>query len=246
VTHCEPEKVTGYVDDALDAPTRSAVEEHLAGCPSCRQQAEEERALRQRLRTLAAVALPPSLDFAVRRRLRGRRWGWLRVALPMAAGLAAVALWTRALPAVVAWELSLDHGHCFGKDRLPAQVWTSEVVALADWYRQRGTELPYLPESIGQLALIGGRFCPLADRRVAHVYFGGDDDEGQLSFYVVPDPVRIGGAHRAQARGRTVHLMRLEGKVVGLVSEEVDVVNAFERALTTTVAWRRALRLASR
>ena len=52
MTSCEPEKVTGYVDEALGPAARAEVEAHLASCPDCRQQVGEERDLRARLRAL--------------------------------------------------------------------------------------------------------------------------------------------------------------------------------------------------
>jgi anti-sigma factor RsiW len=235
VIPCDPEKVTGHVDGALDPATAAAVEVHLAECASCRAQAAEERELRAALKLIPPVELPPGLPFAVRSRLRRRPGRFLRVALPVAAALAVVALWGRNAAPFVAWELARDHAHCFGKDRLPAQVWASDAATLTAWFAEKGTRLPYLPDQAGGAAILGARFCPLADRRVAHVYYGGGR-ERTLSFYVVPGHVRFDGARRTRVAGRTVHLTRLEGRVVALVSEDADNVDALERALTTTVA----------
>ncbi len=232
------------MDGALPADEAASIEAHLTECADCRGQADDERQIRRRLASLPPGDLPPSLPFEVRSRLRAGRWGWVKVALPLAAGLVVLLLWARGLPPVVAWQLSRDHAACFRGEHLPAQVWGSDPSRLAAWFEAGGWRMPLLPEGAEGIVLIGGRYCPLADRRVAHVYYGARS--ANLSFFVVPEPVRFGGAHRTATRGRTVHLMRLEGQVVALVSEEAAVVDAFERALTITVAGGGLPRLASR
>ena len=112
---CNPELGTGYVDGALDEATRAAVEAHLAGCPSCTAQVEFERALRLRLRGLAAAEPRPALIADVRRRLRPPQLSASRILLATAAGLALMFLWGRGSGTFVAWELAWDHGHCFSK-----------------------------------------------------------------------------------------------------------------------------------
>ena len=94
---CEPELVTGYVDGALDEAARAAVEAHLVLCPACRDQAESERALRQRLRALAGAEPRPALAASVRRRLKQRPLSVSRIFLATAAGLALLFLWGRGL-----------------------------------------------------------------------------------------------------------------------------------------------------
>jgi anti-sigma factor RsiW len=231
---CDPERITAFVDGALDEVRARLTEDHLAGCPACREQAEAERALRQTLRALPLPEPRAGLEALVRRHGRaswGRRLRW---ALPLAAGLAAIVLWVRAAAPFVAWELARDHDHCFGKQTLPAQVWSSDPDRVAAWLGEHDTAAPLLPERAHGLELVGVRRCPLLDRRVGHVYYASRDS--RLSLYVVPGSVRLEEGLRTQSRGKTVRLLRVAGTVVGLVSEDGEAVDAFAGALSTTMA----------
>jgi anti-sigma factor RsiW len=234
---CNPERVTAYVDGAFDAAGGPELETHLAACPECQAQAEEERALRARLRSLPPPSPPPELEARVRASVRRgwRRGSWL---LPLAAGLVALLAWARGAAPFVAWELSRDHDHCFGQRRLPAQVWSSDPARVAEWLHRQGTNVPVIPEAAGGLELVGARYCALLDRRVAHLYYSNGDHH--LSLFLVPGPVRNVSRDR-RPRGNFVRLMRAGGTTVGLVSEEADGVEAFERSLSITVAWEMAV-----
>jgi anti-sigma factor RsiW len=229
---CNPERVTAYVDGALDAAGCPELEAHLAACPECRAQAEEERALRARLRALPPPSPSPGLEARVRGSLRPRRRAasWL---LPLAAGLVALLAWARGATPFVAWELSRDHDHCFGGRRLPAKVWSSDPAYVAEWFQGQGTRVPVIPEAAGGLELVGARYCTLLDRRVAHLYYS--NGEHHLSLFLVPGPVRDLSRER-RPRGNVVRLLRVGGTTVGLVSEEENSVEAFRRALSTTLA----------
>ncbi len=231
---CDGPRVTAYVDGALPAEARAEVERHLAGCGPCREQEAFERGLREKMRALPAPPLPPGLEERVARRLRRRplpravRW------LPLAACLVLAAMWMRGAAPFVAWELTRDHLHCFGQDRLPAQVWTSDAREIARWYHEHGTELPMVPSTAAGLELVGGRFCPLLDRRVAHLYYEGQ--KRRLSLYVVPGPARFARGFGVRVRGENVRLLRTGGTTVALVGEDPEVVDAFHRALSLSVA----------
>jgi len=229
---CDPERLTAYIDGALDAAVCPEMEAHLAACPECRAQAEEERALRARLRALPPMQPSSHLEARVRRSLRARprRGSWL---LPLAAGVVALLAWARGASPFVAWELSRDHDHCFGKRHLPAKVWSSDPAYVAEWFESQGTRVPLIPDGAGGLELVGARYCPLLDRSVAHLYYTNGDH--RLSMFVVPGPVRD-APRELRPRGNFVRLMRVGGTTVGLVSEEEGAVAAFERALSTTVA----------
>lgn len=231
---CNPELGTGYVDGALDEATRAAVEAHLAGCPSCTAQVEFERALRLRLRGLAAAEPRPALITDVRRRLRPPQLSASRILLATAAGLALMFLWGRGSGTFVAWELAWDHGHCFSKRVLPAQVWSDDPERVAEWFARQGTQIPAVPATAAGLELIGARYCPLVDRRVGHLYYAGRGRH--LSIYAVPGSVRFSRDYEDHPGARVVRLLRVEGRTVGLVGERPEDVAAFERALTSTYA----------
>jgi anti-sigma factor RsiW len=231
---CDGPRVTAYVDGALAPEARAEVEAHLAACPACREQEAFERGLREKMRSLPAPPFPPGLEERVARRLRRRslpsavRW------LPLAACLALVLLWARGAAPFVAWELTRDHIHCFGQARLRTPVWTSDAREIAQWYHERGTELPLVPSAAGGLELVGGRFCPLLDRRVAHLYYEGP--KRRLSLYVVPGPARFPSGFGLRVRDENVRLLRTGGTTVALVSEDPEVVDAFHRALSVSTA----------
>ena len=232
---CDGERITGYVDGALDPATRAEVEAHLAECATCRDQVEFETALRTRLRDLPTPAPTPSLETRVRRRLAAERPNPLRWLLPLAAGLTAFALWTRGYAPLVAWELARDHAHCFGLRRLPAQVVSDDPARVSAWFESHGTLLPLLPARAGGLELVGGRYCWLPDgTRAAHVYYSSD--EGHLSMFLVNRGVRVAGGYGQEVRGQNVHLWRLGDVTLGLVSPDMAAIGSFRAQLTTTVA----------
>lgn len=79
--HCTVETISAFIDDELPATEREAVETHLGECPECRHELEALRGVVGRLRDLDRVAVPPTLDFAIERRvaLEGERRGrWVR------------------------------------------------------------------------------------------------------------------------------------------------------------------------
>ena len=235
---CLPGRVSALVDGALAGAERAEAEAHLAQCESCRLQAAEEEKIRASLRGLPAPDLPAGFEKRVRRRLR--REGAPRLAraarllLPLAAVLV-LGLWARGYAPFVAWELSRDHDHCFGKPRLPAEVWSAEPAVVAAWFAQRGTSLPALPASAGTLVLVGARRCPLPDiSRVPHLYYASS--RGRMSVFVVTHGVRLERPYAARSRGNAVALVRVGGSVVGIVGEDPDDVDAFVSSLRTSVA----------
>jgi hypothetical protein len=62
--------------------------------------------------------------------------------------------------------------------------------------------------------------------------------ERHVSVFVVPHGVRLRDRFAGEARGRAVHLLRLEGEVVGIVGESEADVQAFESALRPVIASR--------
>jgi hypothetical protein len=234
---CDAERVTGFVDGELDAETTAAVAAHLATCAACRAQAEAERTLHARLRSLPAPDLPAGLEARVRAQARRRpvavraaaRW-----ALPLAAALV-VAFWARGHAPLVAWELARDHDHCFSFRPLPAKVWSGEPGVVAAWFEGQGTRLPQVPGRVGELALVGARYCPLPDVSSApHVYY--TSATSHVSVFLVPHGVRLDDRFAGQARGRAVRLLRVEGETVGIVAESDADARAFEAAFRPVLA----------
>jgi anti-sigma factor RsiW len=235
---CQPERVTALVDGILVGPERAETEVHLAECATCRAQFEEEQQVRAALRNLPAPEPPAGLEGRVRRRLRrARRPGLARTArlvLPLAAALV-LGLWARGLAPFVAWELSRDHDHCFSRARLPAEVWSAEPSVVARWFAARGSVLPLLPSAVRELILVGGRRCPLPDvSYVSHVYYASR--ERQLSVFVLSHDVRMRDGYATSSLGNEVALMRIGGRVVGVVGGDEEDVAAVVARLRVTVA----------
>jgi hypothetical protein len=207
---CDAERVTALVDGVLEGA----------------------------LRALASPELPAGLEDRVRRRLRAARRPSLRVVarrlLPLAAVLA-VGLWLRGSVPVVVWELSRDHDHCFSRPKLPAEVWSGDPSVVADWFAERGRQLPLLPASAGRLTLVGARRCPLPDVSSApHLYYASA--QRQLSVFLVPHHVRLDEHLLARSRGNAVALVRVGGSLLGVVAEDPDDVAEFVSRLRTSVA----------
>jgi anti-sigma factor RsiW len=232
---CRPERVTAYVDGALDEEARAQLEAHLAECSECREQARIETELRQRLRELPQPEPGPDLERRVRARLRRGRPRGLRWVLPAAATLLLV-LWGRGSAPFVAWELSRDHDRCFSAKMVPAKLWSNDAHTVMAWFEEEGKPIPLVPDSVNGLTLLGARFCPLPSGAMApHLYYASE--EGQLSLFVVPHSVRFRDSYAVSARGNAVRLLRAGGVVVGIVGERVEDVEAFYGAFQTTVAW---------
>jgi anti-sigma factor RsiW len=231
---CNPELVTGYVDDALEPAVRAELELHLSECALCREQADAETRLRAALRALPSAEPRRGFEAQLRRSLARARPSRLRLLLPIAAVLALAAFWGLRMPAVLAWELARDHKNCFGKESLPAEVWGGDAAVIVHWFEAHGTSLPPVPDGAGGLSLVGGRRCPLADRSVAHLYYSAGDR--RVSLFVIPGSVAIGDRYETTARHQSVRIFHIAGQLVGVVGENADDVRAFERSFRSTAA----------
>ena len=158
-----------------------------------------------------------------------------RVLSLLAIAAALAGLWARGLPRFVAWEVARDHERCFGRRLLPARLWSSDPTEIRDWLESRGTPTPFLPARPNDADLVGVRYCPLADRVAAHVYYGGAGAL-PLSIFLLSGPARIGDGWSGRARGLHVRLLRAAGLTVAIVgANEADVAGA-ARSFTSTVA----------
>ena len=231
---CDPVSVTGYLDGALSAGPRSEIERHLAACGRCRAQLDEERAVAAAVRALPAPPIPHGLASRVRRRSRKPQTLRRRVWVPALAAMIAVVVVGRNSSQFVGWQVAWDHAHCFAKRQVPAEVLTGDPMRLTAWFEAQGTEIPFVPGSAGGLDLVGGRYCRILDRTVAHIYYGGGDE--QLSLFVIPGTVRRVGYDDGVSGPLTVSIMNVAGANVALVSTDPPSVAAFRRALVRTVA----------
>jgi anti-sigma factor RsiW len=228
---CDPERVTGFVDGELPSEQAAEIASHLETCGACRAQADAEQALRARLRTLPVPELPAGLEERVRQSRRRPSFAErsVRFALPLAAVLV-LAVWLRGYAPLLAWDLARDDHHCFSRQPLAAQIRSGEPGEVGGWFERHGTRLPALPERVGELALVGARYCPLASLgTVAHVYY--QSPAGHVSVYSVPRTVRFENRAASETRGVSVLLMRIEGEVIGVVAPSADEARAFEAAL---------------
>jgi anti-sigma factor RsiW len=231
---CDPERVTGFADGELQPAESRVVEAHLETCAVCRQQVAAERLLRGRLAALPSPPLPAGLEGLLRNRLRRRPLLTLpRVALPVAAALLAGVV-LRGHAHFVAWELVRDHHHCFSRTSLPAQVRSGDPAVVRAWFAARGTSLPSLPARVGDVTLVGARFCSQPDlSSTPHVYYA--EGERHVSVFHVPHTVRFADRFATVWRGRSVRLLRVSGATLAVVAEETDDATAFETALTPVV-----------
>lgn len=226
---CDAERLTGYVDGELPPEESARIAEHLGSCPGCREQVEAERALREQIRQLPPVEPRSGFEAALRERLRAARPNPLRFLLPIAATLVVTLLWAARMPGVVAWELARDHDHCFGSQKLPAELFTTDADDALARLAPRDAAHPALPDAAGGLELVGGRRCPLADRRVVHLFYA--TDKRRVSVFLVPGDVRLDDRYAIETRANAVLLLRVSGRVVGIVGENGEDVEAFARAL---------------
>jgi anti-sigma factor RsiW len=197
--------LTPYVDGEGAAADRARVADHLAGCPSCRQQAAQQSAARQALRSRSQALVghaPPGLRDRCARAIAP-------VLMPVTASrrsrllpLAAVAVLffgtggavyaTRGTNTSLAVQLALDHLKCFALFGQSATAADASALA-ATLHERYGWDLNVPAGSADQhLRLVGGRRCLSLDGRVAHILYRHDGHA--LSLFLVP------GAARPDAR----------------------------------------------
>jgi hypothetical protein len=134
----------------------------------------------------------------------------------------------------VAWQVARDHQRCFGRRHLAARLYTSDAWEVRGWLESRGTPVQPLPGRAGNVEIVGVRYCPLADRIAAHVYYGG---EGSLvSVFVLSGGARVGTGWSGESQGLQVRLIPSAGRTVSVVGESARDVDAVARAFRSSVA----------
>jgi hypothetical protein len=165
---------------------------------------------------------------------RRRRRAGRGALLALAAALALMLLWARGLPAFVAWEVARDHQRCFGRRHLAARLYSTDAWEIREWLESRGTPVQPLPGHAGNVDIVGVRYCPLADRIAAHVYYGGDGS--LVSVFVLSGAARIGNGWSGESHGLQVRLIPSAGRTVSVVGESAPDVDAVARAFRSSRA----------
>ncbi len=148
--------------------------------------------------------------------------------------LAAALVWLRGAAPFLGWEVARDHERCFDRARLRARLWTSEASEAREWLESRGTPVQPLPATVGDLQLIGVRYCPLADRIAAHVYYG--DGRSHVSVFVLSGPARIRDGWHGEYGDLKVRLLRSAGRTLAIVGASRSDVEAVAGAFGSSVA----------
>ena len=143
-------------------------------------------------------------------------------------------LWLRGNPSFVAWQVANDHARCFGRAHLRARLWSSDPVDVRQWLESRGTPVQPLPGKAGSVTIVGVRYCPLADRVAAHVFYGGG--QSLVLVFVLSGPARIHDGWAGEVSRLQVRLLRSAGRTVAIVGEAAEDVDAITQAFRVSEA----------
>jgi anti-sigma factor (TIGR02949 family) len=188
------ESLASYADGLLGPDERDGVERHLAACPSCRRQADEEesgrRVLRHAASKLLAEPLPPGLRARCQSLTRAREGPaaalgvggpWWRVRLvPLLLTIvvmvftasAFLSLATRRSDALLAAQLTADHSKCF-KLVGPPDKMAVDIGKLERVLAQQSGHSVHIPPSSTEdgVEFLGARRCLYGDGIVPHVMY---------------------------------------------------------------------------
>lgn len=220
------ERITEYADDLLHGEDRSRVEQHLAGCPPCRDHAQAERSartiLRQRADGLLAGPLPPGLRSRCEALASSRRadalvtgpfWRTrlvpvlLTIVVMIFMASAVFTLVTRQSDTVLAAQLTADHTKCFRLLGPPSDTPVDAASLERSLSEQYGWSVHVPPSSAENgLELVGARRCLYGDGVIPHVMYRVHGRD--LSLFVLPDSVRASAdlvtlGHRSQVWSRS-------------------------------------------
>ena len=222
------EQLAAYIDGEQPGGVRRSMDAHLAGCPSCRGNAERERTARQLirahrgvLRTTAPAALQARCETVSRSQpsvgtiRRVRAWVPLSVAATLLLAIGGVFVFgLNDRVEALAAGLALDHGKCF---RIAPQAGKDDAAAdEALWREHQGWAIT-VPRSseAEELTLVDVRRCLTADGWSAHLMYRW---RGQsLSVYVVPKVV--GSAAALETLGCETSMWSENGRTYAVLAE---------------------------
>jgi anti-sigma factor RsiW len=166
-----------YLDGELGADQVANVEGHLEGCPACRHQLEDRRALSALLRRMPYYDAPPQLRSTISRTHRavsGRRrvYTWMAAAavLVLAAGSVVGLRAVRSAAATTSLAEAVIERHVTAL-AMPSliQVASSDQHTVKPWFQGKLTFSPPVPDLTSSgFDLVGGRIDQI-DGRVAAV-----------------------------------------------------------------------------
>jgi anti-sigma factor RsiW len=206
------ELIAAHLDGELPAAERSAVDQHVEGCPQCAGARAGLAALRQRVRAVGSFEMPGELEVRARALIAeasaetGAR-PWRRLAL-LAASHVAVAVAGAALALVLAWrhdgeqvrsrEIMTAHVRALLADQL-VQVASADTHTVRPWFVGRVPFAPEVRDLAGRnFALVGGRVDFILERPAAALVYSRR--KHRINVFVLPSEHVPPGADLATTR----------------------------------------------
>jgi anti-sigma factor RsiW len=231
--------VTPYVDGALPAPDREAVERHVGACPPCRARLAAERAVRGALSATRSSICSERAPAALRARCaqlgqagqvgrvgqEGQAGSWrsrlaplaLAASLVLVVGAAFLYQLTAGSTRVMAAELAADHVKCFALNRVLGTHQSAEIVesSMASGFDWRMT----MPDSErAGLELVGSRPCLYGEGKVAHIMFLHNGTP--VSLFMLPRTTR--GDELVRVLGHEADVWSAGDRTFVLVARETE------------------------
>lgn len=220
------ERLTPFVDGALDSAEHAGVQQHLAACPPCRAAESLERGGRALLqawgRRREVAPLPPGLrsrcealvqDITARQATAtpgAPAWRTRLIPLSLAVVLmvftasAFLSLATHRSDGLLAAQLSRDHASCF--NRFAGSV-SAEALEMERMFNDRYGWRVHVPPSApaAGVQLIGAKRCYYDGRGVPHILYRVNGEE--MSLYVIAGETRppadlVAGGRRSRVWSR--------------------------------------------
>jgi anti-sigma factor RsiW len=176
-------KLDAYLDGELPADEERRVREHLRECPTCAADALERMQMK---RSVAAAGLRFKPDAALRARVQQtiasrkpsrRHWGWLEIAIPLAAAIVLVtALWSvryrdHLRERQLVSELIDQHVSTLASTN-PVDVVSSDKHTVKPWFEGKVPFTFDLPDLQGTaFTLVGGRVSYIEQSPAAELIF---------------------------------------------------------------------------